>query len=271
MWQSAEQAEQERRQFAAWLRTGRLSDGRLGPDGLGQGPRSAEFKFNPWHDPADGRFTWANSGRFWGAGSAAPAREGPKPVAGSAVTDNGSYDGPEIVVQAPRRGFGRDRVWPVAGNGAPAQRGARSSNGRPYADGRFSRAGRYRIDARTGKHRPHMGVDLPGEPGDPVVSAADGIVIHVRLANASKDFGNNVIIRHPNGTTTGYAHLQSITVAEGQAVRAGQQVGTIGNTGNAGNMGTHLHFEVAPPGSQALTKGTRRSDPTHWIETGEHQ
>lgn len=60
---------QERRQFAAWLRTGRLTE-----RALGDGERSAEFKFNPWHDPEDGRFTWANRGRFFGGGGTPAAR-----------------------------------------------------------------------------------------------------------------------------------------------------------------------------------------------------
>ena len=48
--------------FSWWLRTGKLPPA-LGPDGL-------EFKFNPWHDPADGRFTFAGAGRRYGAGGA---------------------------------------------------------------------------------------------------------------------------------------------------------------------------------------------------------
>lgn len=50
-------SEQRRRAFAIWLRTGRLS----GPDSS-----AVELKFNPWHDPADGRFTFAGTGRNFG-------------------------------------------------------------------------------------------------------------------------------------------------------------------------------------------------------------
>lgn len=45
----------ERNAFSRWLRTGKVPSA-LGPDGL-------ELKFNPWHDPADGRFTFAGAGR----------------------------------------------------------------------------------------------------------------------------------------------------------------------------------------------------------------
>ena len=52
-------AEQRRHDFSVWIRTGRL-------------PRRSnatfELKFNPWHDPADGRFTFAGSGSNYGGG-----------------------------------------------------------------------------------------------------------------------------------------------------------------------------------------------------------
>ncbi len=260
---------QERRQFAAWLRTGRLTE-----RALGDGERCAEFrfnpefkfipgfKFNPWHDPEDGRFTWANSGRFFGGGGT-PKPAAPCPPRGA--PDGGGYDGPEIVVTAPRRTGERTRLWPVAGNGAPAVRGTRVSNGHTYADGRFSREGRYRIDRRTGRARAHMGIDLPGNPGDPVVAAADGVVVTV---NRSVSYGNTVIIRHADGTATGYAHLATTQVTKGQHVVAGEPIATMGNTGNAHNMGTHLHFEVSPPGSLPLAVGAQRIDPTQWIRHG---
>jgi hypothetical protein len=50
------------RPFARWLRTGRLPRVRS-PDGI-------ELKFNPWHDPKDGRFTFRGSGRYFGGGGA---------------------------------------------------------------------------------------------------------------------------------------------------------------------------------------------------------
>ena len=49
----------ERNAFSRWLRTGKVPSA-LGPDGL-------ELKFNPWHDPADGRFTFVGAGRHDGS------------------------------------------------------------------------------------------------------------------------------------------------------------------------------------------------------------
>lgn len=51
--------------FSWWLRTGRLPPVPTA-DGI-------ECKFNPWHDPMDGRFTFAGSGRHYGAGGAGPS------------------------------------------------------------------------------------------------------------------------------------------------------------------------------------------------------
>ena len=50
----------ERNAFSRWIRTGKVPSA-LSPDGL-------ELKFNPWHDPEDGRFTFAGAGRRYGAG-----------------------------------------------------------------------------------------------------------------------------------------------------------------------------------------------------------
>jgi len=57
--------------------------------------------------------------------------------------------------------------------------------------------------------------------------------------------GNHVIIAHPNGEYSYYAHLQpgSIAVAEGQTVQKGVQIARVGNTGNSTEP--HLHFHMA--------------------------
>lgn len=67
-------AEQRRRDFGVWMRTGRwplLGD-----------RRRREVKFNPWHDPEDGRFTFSGTGRHYGPGgagrSSAPRQKAPK-------------------------------------------------------------------------------------------------------------------------------------------------------------------------------------------------
>lgn len=95
----------------------------------------------------------------------------------------------------------------------------------------------------------HYGVDLGGKNGvTPVVSAAEGVISKVVSAcvtgyrNCGGRYGNYVIIEHPNGTSTMYAHLYSVTVRVGQNVNQGEKIGVLGNTGRS--TGPHLHFEV---------------------------
>ncbi len=56
------------------------------------------------------------------------------------------------------------------------------------------------------------------------------------------EYGAYVVIKHPNGTQTLYAHLSSVSVALGQTVAKGAKIGGMGNSGRS--TGPHLHFEV---------------------------
>ncbi len=89
------------------------------------------------------------------------------------------------------------------------------------------------------KYRYHLGVDVNLETGDSVVSCFAG---KVRIAQYSKTYGNLVVVRHPNGIETYYAHLSKLYVNPGQEVAAGECVGLGGNTGHS--HGSHLHFET---------------------------
>lgn len=89
----------------------------------------------------------------------------------------------------------------------------------------------------------HNGIDIAGPIGTPILAAREGVVTLVRGGSAwNGGYGNYVVITHDNGVKTLYAHMNSITVGQGQKVVRGQQVGTLGNTGRS--TGPHLHFEV---------------------------
>lgn len=94
----------------------------------------------------------------------------------------------------------------------------------------------------------HYGVDIGNARGTKVVAAASGVVSKVvggcveGRTSCGGRYGNYVVIEHPNGTSTMYAHLSSVSVSVGQNVSQGKKIGTLGNTGRS--TGPHLHFEV---------------------------
>ena len=85
----------------------------------------------------------------------------------------------------------------------------------------------------------HTGLDLSGDPGNPVHAAARGRII---LADDFYFSGNGVFVDHGLGVFTGYFHLSRILVEEGQVVEAGDLVGEVGSTGRV--TGPHLHWSL---------------------------
>ncbi len=85
----------------------------------------------------------------------------------------------------------------------------------------------------------HIGLDIAAEMWDPITAAADGVVL---FAEWGGGYGNLVIVEHPGGWRTYYAHLSEIVVTVGQTVRQGELLGGAGTTGYS--TGTHLHFEI---------------------------
>lgn len=89
--------------------------------------------------------------------------------------------------------------------------------------------------------RLHEGVDIAADFGEPVVAAADGVV--VRSGNGF-GYGRFVEVRHAEGLTTLYAHMGGVAdgMRPGVAIKAGQAVGRVGSSGTS--TGPHLHFEI---------------------------
>lgn len=88
--------------------------------------------------------------------------------------------------------------------------------------------------------REHTGIDLVVPAGTLVRCSADGKV--TRVVKSEKGMGNRVTVEHPNGLQTVYAHLNSIKVSEGQTIRQGDQIGTVGQSGSC--FAPCLHYEV---------------------------
>ena len=88
----------------------------------------------------------------------------------------------------------------------------------------------------------YNGVDLAAPVGTTVLASAAGEVILSRISGWNSGYGNYVVIQHPNGTQTLYAHLSQNYVSAGTTVVQGQSIGAVGTTGKS--TGPHLHFEV---------------------------
>lgn len=88
----------------------------------------------------------------------------------------------------------------------------------------------------------HIGIDIAGPPGTPVIASASGQV--VKSGWDDWGLGNAIRIHHPDGSFTVYGHNRRLLVKVGQQVAQGQTIAEMGNTGNS--SGPHLHFEVHP-------------------------
>lgn len=91
----------------------------------------------------------------------------------------------------------------------------------------------------------HKGVDISGDYGDNVYAYKYGTVIS--SGYNSGGYGNMILIKHEDGSSTRYAHLSSVLVQLGEVVSGGQIIGKVGSTGIS--TGNHLHFEMLINGS----------------------
>ncbi len=99
-------------------------------------------------------------------------------------------------------------------------------------------------DSRGAGERLHEAIDIMARRGTPVIAAAAGKVEKLFRSDAG---GLTIYVRSPDGRTIHYyAHLDSYaaSLAEGQQIRQGQAIGTVGSTGNAAPEAPHLHFAV---------------------------
>lgn len=92
----------------------------------------------------------------------------------------------------------------------------------------------------------HTGVDIDGDYSSPLYAAADGVV--ETAGWNSGGYGLQIIINHPNGMKTRYAHSSKMFVKVGDEVKKGQVIAMMGTTGRS--TGTHLHFEVYTNGKR---------------------
>ncbi|MDC9724982.1 MAG: peptidoglycan DD-metalloendopeptidase family protein [Gammaproteobacteria bacterium] len=83
------------------------------------------------------------------------------------------------------------------------------------------------------------GIDIAGKSGQQVVSSAAGKVVY--SGNGLARYGNLLIIKHNDVYLSAYAHNKKLLVKDGQYVKAGQKIATLGRTGTQRDQ---LHFEI---------------------------
>lgn len=104
-----------------------------------------------------------------------------------------------------------------------------------------------RFGIRPESQHIHKGVDISLHKGDTVRAALNGTVEHVGYQKGG--YGYFVIVAHPDGVQTRYAHLQKHIVTPGTELKAGDAVAIGGTSGNS--TGPHLHFEIRCHGRPA--------------------
>ena len=97
------------------------------------------------------------------------------------------------------------------------------------------------------------GINIAVPEGTQVKAVEEGEVAFA--GSELKGFGNMILIRHPNGYVSAYAHNSQIEVKRGDKVKRGQTIARSGQTGNVGSP--QLHFE--------LRKGSTPVDPTTYL------
>ncbi|WP_375452067.1 peptidoglycan DD-metalloendopeptidase family protein [uncultured Devosia sp.] len=111
---------------------------------------------------------------------------------------------------------------------------------------RWPASGRIITDFASSKG---TGINIEVAEGSTVKAAENGTVIYV--GSGVEGYGNLILLRHPNGFVSAYAHLKSMSVAKGDTVNRGDGIGTAGMTGSVSKP--QLHFE--------LRKGATPVDP----------
>ena len=141
---------------------------------------------------------------------AKPAKTAPKTPA-KAEKPSGS----EVAVRRARGGF----RWPVMG--------------------RINSPFGWRQHPITRRKDFHTGIDIKADRNDPIKAAGSGRIVYSGWMGG---YGKVLVIEHPNGQSTLYAHCSTLLAGKGASVSSGQLVARVWTTGRS--TGPHLHFEV---------------------------
>ena len=87
----------------------------------------------------------------------------------------------------------------------------------------------------------HTGIDIIGGPGDRVSASGNGIVVYTGFSPIG---GRTVVIRHNQNIRTTYLNLQNIYVSQGDRVKQGDVIASIGASDDPSCTDSHLHFGI---------------------------
>lgn len=100
----------------------------------------------------------------------------------------------------------------------------------------------------------NKGIEISGSRGQPVMAAANGQVVY--SGSGLRGYGNLIIVQHTTAYLTAYGHNETLLVKEGQLVKRGQQIATMGSSDSS--SGVKLHFELRENGTPV--------DPTRFVK-----
>ena len=100
----------------------------------------------------------------------------------------------------------------------------------------------------------HRGIDISGRKGEPITAPNHGKVV---FTDDLTFHGKTVVLSHGQGVGSIYIHMDSIDVEEGDRLKKGDTLGTVGSSGLS--TAPHLHWGIYIHGKAV--------DPTQWLET----
>lgn len=99
------------------------------------------------------------------------------------------------------------------------------------------------------------GINIAADADAPVKAAEGGVVIYA--GNELSSYGNLLLVRHPSGYVTAYAHNKKLLVKKNEKVKRGQKIALVGDTGDVDRP--QLHFEIR--------RGNKPVDPKSYLTT----
>ncbi|MQA12782.1 MAG: peptidoglycan DD-metalloendopeptidase family protein [Pseudonocardiaceae bacterium] len=200
---------------------------------------------------------------FTGVGGAAPAPGVlPLPDVMPVTQDSGVQDVASLAkgqqLAEERAAAEREAAEQAAAERAAAEREAAADGASqlPVSAGEVVRPASGELTSGFGSRwgSSHNGIDIANEIGTPIYSTTDGIVVE---SGPASGFGMWVQVEHPDDTISVYGHIHDSLVSEGQQVKAGEQIATMGNRGQS--TGPHLHFEIWQNGDEKI-------NPLSWLQ-----